>query len=110
MSVIPKSIVGQLGNSAAAILTAGPGQTLRIVAATLLNTGAGGNTVDLYHVPPAGSAAAANQVVSGKSIDADATWIAAALLNKHLMPGESLQGLASSAAEVTYDIAYLLIA
>lgn len=102
MQRIPKAIpAAQIGATAATYYTANPGVTATINNLSFTNTTANPVAVTLYRVPGAGSASAANTILSAFSLAAGQTYVPPQAIGLQLDPGMTLQALAATAAAVT---------
>ncbi len=80
-----------------------PNEFITVSAATINNTSATAVTLDAYIVPSAGTAGAANQIISAMSIPAagSAPTVLSALLGQTIPKGGTLQLKASSAGALS---------
>jgi len=102
MQRVPKAIpAAQLTNSAATYYTAQAGTEATINNLSLTNTSASPVAVTLYRVPSAGTAGAANTILSAFSLAAGQTYVPPQAIGLQLDPGMTLQALAATAATVT---------
>lgn len=104
MAVTAKNLAeGQLADAAAAIYTATNVKTI-IDAMTLTNTDTGALVVSIYLVASAGSASASNILISSRSIAAGESYRCPEVVGHVLNTGGMIQGVAGTAAKVTYRI------
>lgn len=94
----------QLTASAATYYTAPSNTRTVLKKVTVCNSTAGAVTFTAYKVPSGGTAGVTNIVTSAKSIAAGATYEAFELENHVLMPGDTLQAFAGSAASLTMAV------
>ena len=99
-----RTVQGQLGSSAAALLTAGANVTIIITKIVLFGEEADTNT-RLHIVPNAGSAAATNEFYRNPSIGLH-EQVSVPLTGITLYDGQSLQGLSTTADRINYAISY----
>lgn len=106
MSVTPKAITpAQLTATVATYYTC-PANTRAIVrAATVCNSAGAAHTYTFYRVPSGGTAGVTNICASAVPIAAGQTLVVQELLGKALGAGDTIQGLADSAAALTFDAA-----
>ena len=102
MAVSPKKLIAsqQLTGSNATYYTATNCYAI-IDACTLVNTTAGAITVTLDIVDTSGSAGATERIISARSIAAGESYRCPEMVGHILNPGDTIQGLASSAASIT---------
>lgn len=94
-----------LPNAAAAIYTSPvSGKGTWIDKATAQNHSGAAQTVTLNHVPVAGGATAANQIVNTKSIADKATDLLPELVGKFIPPGASIYGVCSAITAVALEL------
>lgn len=91
----------QLTTAAAIYYTAPALTTAVIKKLTITNSTGGAVSVTIYLVPAAGAAGVTNIVTSAKSILAGAVYEAYECENHVLMPGDTLQALASANTSLT---------
>lgn len=103
MAATNKKLVegSQLATSAAVFYTAPTNTTTILKKLTITNTSASAASVTIYLVASGGSASAANTITAAKSIAAGAVYEAYEAENHVLMPGDSLQALASAASSLS---------
>ncbi len=102
MAVTPKGLIAsqQLTGSNATYYTATNVRTI-IDKMTLCNTTAGAITATIDLVDSGGSAGATERIISARSIAAGETYTCPEAVGHILNPGDTIQGLASSATSIT---------
>jgi len=90
--LVPGSV---LTGSAATYYTAPASTRAVIKSASIVNTTAGAIAATVYIVPAAGTAAAANTLISGLNVAAGATYSCPELINHTLGPGDFIQAMGS---------------
>lgn len=103
VNLVPGSV---LTNAAAVYYTANNVRTT-IQNATVVNTTAGAITVTIYIVPAAGSPGASNTKISAQSIAAGQSYTCPELIGANIMPGGTLQALASANTSLTLMVSGL---
>ena len=95
MSTSAKRLVaGSQLTAAAVVYYTAPTSTKAVIkSASIVNTTAGAVAATVYIVPAAGSPAAANTLISARSIAVNETYTCPELVNHVLGPGETLQAL-----------------
>jgi hypothetical protein len=102
MAVTPKGLIAsqQLSGTNATYYTATGVRTI-IDKMTLTNTTAGAITATIDLVDSGGSAGASERIISARSIAAGETYNCPEAVGHILNPGDTIQGLAGSAASIT---------
>lgn len=102
MAQIPaKLVAGSQLTMAAATYYTSPANTKTVIKSMqLVNTTAGAVTATLYLVPANGTAGAANTVISAVNIAPNATYNCPEAINEVLLPGDTIQALASAGASI----------
>lgn len=105
MAVNPKALVAsqQLTNSNATYYTATNVRTI-IDKMTLVNTTGGAVTATIDLVDSGGTAGASERVISARSIAAGETYTCPEAVGHILNNGDSIQGLASAGASLTFRV------
>lgn len=98
---------GTLTASAAAYVTAPANTTYVIKKAVFTNTDTVARTITVHRVAAAGTATAANMIISAFSLSAGQTYEATSLGNMVMGPGVTLQALASTTAVVNIFVSGL---
>lgn len=103
----PKRLVtpAQLTGSATTLYTVPTGTTTQIKQIILCNDTTSAVTATLYLVPTGGSAGVTNLILNAKAIPTDGSPLIYAFDEGLIMnAGDTLQGLASTTAQVTYHV------
>ncbi len=102
MAVTLKELIPavQIAGSATTYYTA-TNCTARVDSFTVTNTDSGAVTLTIHIVPLAGSASAANKIISAKSLAAGECYVCPEIVGKSLSAGAFIQALASSASKLT---------
>lgn len=106
---IPRRITGQLSNSSGTLYTVPginrTGKRSRVLFVHIDNTDSSAHTATMNFVVSAGSAAAANEFLSAKSIAAnDYIKVDFGTEGMPLFEGETIRGVADAASKLTYHI------
>ena len=95
---------GQLAATAATLYTCPTGMKARILAATATNDTTTAVTYTLYIVPSGDSAGVANLVCNAQPLNDSESNTVNEIIGHVLEPGDTLQGLASTADQVTLTV------
>lgn len=98
VAIIPSQFVP---NSTTTLYTSGAGVRTRVDSLSVANSTGGSQTFTLYLVPSGGTAGASNEIRPPLAILAGMTWDDPTTPGKVLMPGDSLQVVASAANALT---------
>lgn len=110
LSLTPITLAqGQLPSSEAAIYTCPANSKVIITQATFTNEDTGALTMTIYKVNSGGTALAANTIINALPLPTLYCYVSPELPNKVLAAGDSIHGLAGTAAKITYDIAGYLV-
>lgn len=94
----------QLGTSISTVYTASAGVTATINNLSVTNTSAtAGVTVNLYRVPPSGTAGASNIFLDTFSLASKQTYVPPQAIGLALAPGWTLQASASATTSITLN-------
>lgn len=94
-------VAGSILTTSAAVYYTATNVAATIRNATVTNTTAGAITVTIHIVPSGGAAAASNEKIAARSVAAGETYLAPELIGANVMPGGTIQALASANTSLT---------
>ncbi len=110
ITVTPSRLAqGQRPNAEAAIYTCPANSKVIITSAVFTNTDTGAQTMTVYVVPSGGSALAATTVIDAQPMATLSAYVSPELANQVLAAADSIHGVASAAAKITYTRSGYLI-
>lgn len=100
-TTLERAYTAQLAAAAAALYTCPTGTRARILKCTATNDTTTAVTFDMHLVPSGGSADATNYLINTKTLGSKESYTCPEVVGHVLEPGDTVQGVASSANQVT---------
>ena len=100
---------GQLGVAASTLYTCPTNTRVRVVAATAVNDTTSAETFTLYRVPSGGTAGASNLIINAQSLGSQESYTCPEIIGHILEAGDTIQGLAGTANQITVHISGILV-